>query len=90
MWQARHGRGCGVWHPVGLPKGYHVVPQGQAWQARPAVERDVAPGVPRGRAAPGRRDATQPPACKIIYDRQRQQAHNLRYTIATSPALGRV
>jgi hypothetical protein len=48
-----------VWHPIDLPEGYHPVPRGQAWQARPAVEQDVAPGPPGGRAAPGRRDATQ-------------------------------
>jgi hypothetical protein len=41
--------------PRGLPPGA----PGQAWQARPAVEQDVAPGPPGGRAAPGRRDATQ-------------------------------
>jgi hypothetical protein len=48
-----------VWHPIDLPEGYHPVPRGQAWQARPTVGEDVAPGAPGGRAAPGRRDATQ-------------------------------
>ena len=27
-----------------LPEGYHAVPRGQAWHARPTVSRDVAPG----------------------------------------------
>jgi hypothetical protein len=48
-----------VWHPIDLPEGYHPVPRGQAWQARPTVGEDVAPGAPGGRAAPGRGDATQ-------------------------------
>jgi hypothetical protein len=26
-----------VGHPVDLPKGYHALPRGQAWQARPVV-----------------------------------------------------
>ena len=33
-----------VRHPVDLPKGYHALPRGQAWQARPVVRWHVAPG----------------------------------------------
>jgi hypothetical protein len=55
-----------VWHPADLPEGYHAAPRGQAWQPRPAVGRDAAPGEPRGRAMPGRRDATRLPAFKIV------------------------
>ena len=65
----RQARFCGVgwvWHPVELLEGYHAAPRGHAWQARPAVGKDGAPGEPRGRAAPDRRDATRLPACKII------------------------
>ena len=46
--------------PRGLP---HGAPG--ASTASAAVGRGVAPGAPCGRAAPGRRDATQLPACKI-------------------------
>ena len=48
---AKPGRwGSGVWHPADLPEGYHAAPRGHAWQARPAVSGDGAPGAPRGRA----------------------------------------
>jgi hypothetical protein len=46
--------------PRGLPRGA----RGQAWEAQPVVGRNVAPGTPHGRAAPGRRDTTRTPACK--------------------------
>lgn len=29
--------------PIDLPKGYHPVPRGQAWQDRPAVGRRCCP-----------------------------------------------
>jgi hypothetical protein len=54
-----------VCHPINLPEGYHTVPRGQAWEAQPVVGRNIAPGAPRGRAAPGRRDTTRTLACKI-------------------------
>jgi len=56
---------AGVGHPADLPKSYHPLPRGQAWQPRPAAGKDGAPGAARGRAAPGRRDAPRAPACKI-------------------------
>jgi hypothetical protein len=55
--------GCGV--PPTSSRGYHAAPRGHAWQARPAVGTNGAPGAPRGRAMPGRRDAPRLPACKI-------------------------
>lgn len=64
--QACSSRGSGVWHSADLPEGYHAAPRGQAWEARPVVGRDAAPGEPRGRAKPGRRDAARLPAFKII------------------------
>jgi hypothetical protein len=54
-----------VWHPAGLPKGYHTTPQGQSHTMHAPVPSRPAPGPPRGRAAPGRRDATRAPTCKI-------------------------
>jgi hypothetical protein len=59
---AQVGRVCQL---IGLPEGYHAVPRGQAWEAQPVDGRNVAPGAPRGRAVPGRRDTTQTQACKI-------------------------
>jgi hypothetical protein len=64
------GSGSWVWHPVDLPEGYQAVPRGQAWQARPVVGGAAAPGAPRGRTAPGRRDATRVPACTIVRQQQ--------------------
>jgi hypothetical protein len=43
--------------PRGLPRGS----PGAGLATRPAVSRDAAPGEPRGRAMPGRRDATRAP-----------------------------
>jgi hypothetical protein len=37
-------KGMWVWCPIALPKGYHALPRGQAWQARPAVRRMLPPG----------------------------------------------
>lgn len=68
----------GVWHPADLPKGYHAAPRGQAWDARPAASRDAAPGEPRGRAMPDRRDATRLPACKICGYQASDRRHDLR------------
>jgi hypothetical protein len=47
--------------PEGLP---HGSPGAEPDDARIGYLR-AAPGLPCGRAAPDRRDATQPPACKI-------------------------
>jgi hypothetical protein len=84
---AKPGRWVGwVWHPVDLPEGYHTAPRGQAWRARPAVGRDAAPGEPRGRAMPGRRDATQLPACKIVSGcRASERRHDTRRHRVTTP-----
>jgi len=44
-------------HPVDLPEGYHAAPRAQAWQGRRRLGQQAAPGVRRGRATPGLRDA---------------------------------
>ncbi len=59
-----------VWHPVDLPQGYHTAPRGQSYASSSPVTSRAAPGAPRGRATPGRRDATRAPACKIIRGRR--------------------
>jgi hypothetical protein len=55
----RLGLGGQVWHPAGLPTGYHTAAQGQSHLTHAPVSSRAAPGPPRGRAAPGRRDATR-------------------------------
>ena len=68
---AGHKNRCGwawagrVWHPAGLPKGYHTTAQGQSHMTHAPVPPRAAPGPPRGRAAPGRRDAPRATTCKI-------------------------
>jgi hypothetical protein len=47
------------------PKGYHTTAQGQSHMTHAPVPSRAVPGPPRGRAAPGRRDATRAPMCKI-------------------------
>jgi hypothetical protein len=59
------GRGYVVWHPVSLPEGYHALPGGKPGRLGRGSGGDVAPGAARGQAAPGWRDATPHPACKI-------------------------
>jgi hypothetical protein len=62
---ARHKNRCGwdwvgrVWHPAGLPKGYHTTAQGQSYTMHAPVPSRAAPEPPRGRVAPGRRDVTR-------------------------------
>ena len=46
-------------HPVDLPEGYHTPSRGQSCTSRLPVASRAAPGPSRGRAAPGRRDATR-------------------------------
>jgi hypothetical protein len=48
--------------PRGLPRGS----PGAGLATRPAVSRDVAPREPRGRAMPGRRDATRAPSVEEL------------------------
>ena len=67
---ASHKDCCGwvggrVWHPINLPKGYHTPSRGQSRTTHAPVPLRAAPGMARGWAAPGRRDATRTPACKI-------------------------
>ena len=52
--------GRGVWHPIDLPEGYHTAARGQSQMTHTPVLLRAAPGLPSGRAAPGRRDATHP------------------------------
>jgi hypothetical protein len=59
--------GCGI--PSTSPRGYHTTTRGQRDTRPPPVASRAAPGSPRGRATPGRRDATRVPASKIIRDR---------------------
>src|SRR6185312_1262843 len=54
--------GCGV---PSTPPGYHTPARGQSRITHVAVPSRAAPELARGRAPPGRRDATRPPACKI-------------------------
>jgi hypothetical protein len=54
--------GCGI--PPASPKGYHTTAQGQSHMMHAPVPSRAAPGPPRGRVAPGRRDATRAPTCK--------------------------
>jgi hypothetical protein len=60
----RVGTGCGI-PPTSL-QGYHAATRGQSHTRPLPVASRAAPGSPRGRAPPGRQDATQLPACKII------------------------
>ena len=53
--------GMGERHPVDLPEGYHAAPRAQGWQHRRRLIGELRPGVRRGRAAPGLRDAAGPP-----------------------------
>jgi hypothetical protein len=55
--------GCGV--PPASLQGYHTPARGQSRTTDAPVPSRAAPELARGRAAPGRRDATRPPACKI-------------------------
>jgi hypothetical protein len=74
--QARHGSGGLGVASHQPPEGYHAVPRGQAWQARLRLGGMFAPGAPRGRAMPGRRDATRLPACKINHERPAAARHH--------------
>jgi hypothetical protein len=49
-----------LWHPLSLPEDYHTAARGQRRTTHGPVLLRAAPGLPCGRAAPGRRDATQP------------------------------
>ena len=57
-----------MWHPIDLPEGYHTAARGQSLTTHAPVWSRAAPGLPCGRAAPDRRDATRAPACKIVGD----------------------
>jgi len=61
---SRVSRGCGV--PSPSLKGYHTPARGQSEMAHTPVPSRAAPGLACGRAMPGRGDATQPPARKIV------------------------
>jgi hypothetical protein len=50
------------------PKGYHTASRGQSQTTHASVVLRVAPKPPRGRAQPGRRDATHSPAPKTVGD----------------------
>jgi hypothetical protein len=54
--------GGAVWYPIDLPEGYHTASRGQRQTMHAPVRSRVAPGMPCGRAAPDRRDATRTPA----------------------------
>jgi hypothetical protein len=58
--------GCGI--PSTSPQGYHTPARGQSQTTHAPVPSRAAPGLACGRATPGRRDATQLPACKIVGD----------------------
>lgn len=49
--------------PTTSPRATTRHPRGRVARARPPVASRAAPGSTRGRAAPGRRDATRAPAC---------------------------
>jgi hypothetical protein len=68
--------GCGL--PPTSPRDYHTAARGQSQTTHVPVPSRAAPGLPRGRATPGRRDATPPP---IAQDRH--------YPAATSNSLTR-
>jgi hypothetical protein len=55
--------GCGL--PSASPKGYRAPARGQSRITHVTVPLRAAPGLARGRAPPGRRDATRLPPCKI-------------------------
>ena len=56
-------RDGGVRHPVGLPEGYHTASRGpELCDVGRRLPRRLAPGPPRGRALPGRRDDARAPA----------------------------
>jgi hypothetical protein len=58
--------GCGI--PSTSLKGYHTPARGQSQTVHVPVPLRAAPELACGRAAPGQRDATRPPACKIVGD----------------------
>jgi hypothetical protein len=58
-------RWVGAWHPLDLLEGYHTPARGQSQTTHTLVLSRAAPELPRGRAAPDRRDAMPAPACKI-------------------------
>ena len=49
-----------VWRPLDLPKGYYTPARGQSRTTDVAVPSGAVPELARGRAPPGRRDATRP------------------------------
>jgi hypothetical protein len=61
-----------MWHPIDLPEGYHAPARGQSQTTHTPVLSRAAPELPRGRAAPDRRDATPAPACKIDFSGRRR------------------
>ena len=50
--------------PVDLPEGYHTTTRRRSLMTQAPGESRAAAGPPRGRAAPGRREAARAPACK--------------------------
>jgi len=60
------GPGYAAWHPVGLPKGYHVLPRGQVWRTRPGAG---SRGCPRGSAWSG---CARPTGCHTTTSAQDQ------------------
>lgn len=57
-----------VWHPSASLQGYHTPARGQSHARHAPVPSRAAPGPPRGRAPPGRRDATRSPVSKMVGD----------------------
>lgn len=49
-----------AWHPLDLPEGYHATtPGAELHEINRRERRGLHPRTPRGRALPGRGDATQ-------------------------------
>jgi hypothetical protein len=59
--------GCGI--PPASLKGYHTAARGQSRTTHAPVSSRAAPGLPRGRATPDRRDTTDPrlPRSPVIH-----------------------
>ena len=89
-----HQRGLGragvdkVGHPADLPPGLpRDDPGGRATRGSPPVASRAAPGPPRDRATPGRRDTPRLPARKIIRSRQpAERHHDLHHAATHGPA----
>jgi hypothetical protein len=78
-----------VGHPADLPEGYHALPRGQAWHARPVADSKCCP---RGTAWSGYARSTGCPTGLSVQDHQVAAGQrNLRHADAWADAgLGRV